>query len=94
MQDAERTRDPGSSFDQVYSDDELEFLRAVDAYKRKYKRPWPSWGEILTVFKSLGYRRVAEPTPLPEFVRGSSGRPPTHGKVLPKDHKDKGGAQP
>jgi hypothetical protein len=37
----------------------IEFITAVDAYKRKHQRPFPSWSEILDVVKALGYSRPA-----------------------------------
>ncbi|HMC64352.1 MAG TPA: hypothetical protein VKI65_05385 [Gemmataceae bacterium] len=40
-----------------YSDEESEFLRAIDEYKRLYQRPFPTWREVLHVFKSLGWRK-------------------------------------
>lgn len=48
-----------------YTDDELQFLRAIVAYKQRRKRPFPTWREVLAIARSLGYRRVAEPTALP-----------------------------
>ncbi len=36
----------------------LEFLQAVDKYKRKTNKSFPTWSEILTILKSLGYRKV------------------------------------
>ena len=46
------------------SDEQFEFLMAIDEYKRKNKRPFPTWTEVLEVIKALGYRKVAEPQPL------------------------------
>jgi hypothetical protein len=46
------------------SDEQFEFLMAIDEYKRKNTRPFPTWTEILEVIKALGYRKVAEPQPL------------------------------
>lgn len=43
-----------------YTDDELEFMKAIDEYKRTFARPFPTWSEVLEVLKSLGYRKVAE----------------------------------
>ncbi len=43
------------------SDEQMEFLQAIDQYKRKNARPFPSWTEVLEVIKALGYRKVAEP---------------------------------
>ena len=37
----------------------LEFLRAIDRYKRENRRPFPSWSEIFEIVKSLGYRKSA-----------------------------------
>src|SRR5215212_3577331 len=48
-----------------YSEDETEFMKAMDRYKRENRRPFPTWSEVLEVLRSLGYRRVAEPTALP-----------------------------
>ncbi len=51
-----------------YSQDEIEFMRAMDDYKRKSGRMFPTWSEVLEVVRSLGYARpetttnVAEPT--------------------------------
>ena len=48
----------------TYTQNELDFLKAVDAYKRNHGRAFPSWSEILAILISLGYRKVAEPTPI------------------------------
>ena len=53
------------------SEEQFEFLMAIDEYKRKNVRPFPTWTEVLEVIKALGYRRVADPQPLSEAVRGS-----------------------
>lgn len=37
--------------------DVLEFITAIDEYKRNYNRPFPSWSEILEIIKQLGYHR-------------------------------------
>lgn len=51
-----------------YSDQELELIRAVDQYKTNNpSRQYPTWREVLLIIQSLGYRRVAEPLPLPKF---------------------------
>jgi len=46
------------------SDEQLEFLLAIDNYKRKNARPFPTWTEVLEVIKAIGYRKVAEPQSL------------------------------
>jgi len=39
--------------------EELEFVRAVDDYKRRHDCPFPTLREILEILKTLGYRKVA-----------------------------------
>ena len=39
--------------------EEVEFIRAIDRYKRKYDRPFPTWSEILLIVKQLGYTKEA-----------------------------------
>lgn len=46
------------------SDEQFEFVMAIDEYKRKNGSPFPTWTEVLEVIKTLGYRKVAEPQPL------------------------------
>lgn len=45
-----------------YSDEEIEFMKSMDDYKRQSGRQFPTWSEVLEVMRSLGYRKVAEPT--------------------------------
>lgn len=40
-----------------YEPDELEFMRALEDYKRSSGRMFPTCSEILEVVRSLGYRR-------------------------------------
>ena len=42
-----------------YSADEIEFMKALDDYKRASGRMFPTCSEILEVFKSLGYVKTA-----------------------------------
>jgi hypothetical protein len=44
-----------------YTPEEVEFLFAMERYKRQRNRPYPTWPEVLAVLKSLGYRKVAKP---------------------------------
>ena len=65
----DRRRGPGrrrsderkSAEDGNMSDEQFEFLMAIDQYKRVNSRPFPTWTEVLEVIQALGYRRVAEP---------------------------------
>ncbi|MBI4581834.1 MAG: hypothetical protein HY718_19210 [Planctomycetes bacterium] len=38
----------------------LEFVLAIDEYKRVNNRPFPSWSEVFEVIQYLGYRKVAD----------------------------------
>ncbi len=53
-----------------YSDNEVMFMKAMDEYKRKSGRMFPTWSEVLEVLHSLGYRKVEEPSALPTFKKG------------------------
>ena len=72
--DSERRRliDP-TTCERDYSDDETDFMKAMDRYKRENRRPFPTWSEVLEVLRSLGYRKVAEPTDLPGTKKPQSG---------------------
>lgn len=48
-----------------YTPEQLEFLRAMDRLKR-LRGPCPSWQDVFAAVWELGYRKVAEPTPLPK----------------------------
>lgn len=39
----------------------LEFIAALDKYKKIHSRPFPSWSEVLFVIKQLGYKKPDEP---------------------------------
>ncbi len=54
-----------------YQPDEVEFMRAMDDYKRRSGRPFPTWSEVLEVVRDLGYRKVAEPTRTFESIQNS-----------------------
>ena len=41
-----------------YTDAEIEFMHALDAYKRRSGRMFPTCSEILEVLGSLGYQKV------------------------------------
>lgn len=38
--------------------DVIEFMTAVDDYKRINERPFPTWSEVLQIVKGLGYRKA------------------------------------
>lgn len=48
-----------------YTNDEIEFMKAMDQYKRDNRRPFPTWSEVLEVLRALGYRKTAEQSQMP-----------------------------
>ena len=42
----------------TYTADETEFIKAMERYKHRYNRPFPTWHEVLSVVKSLGYAKT------------------------------------
>ena len=67
-----RQIDP-TTCEREYSDDEVEFMQALDAYKRKNGRMFPTCSEVLEVVRSLGYTKVAAGmtiVPLAQAVAG------------------------
>lgn len=57
-----RSEDRRSAEEGEMTDEQFEFIAAINEYKRVNRRPFPSWTEVLDVIKALGYRKVAEPT--------------------------------
>lgn len=57
---------PGSHI----TDEEWEFMKAMEAYKKRWRRRYPSWREVLFVLHCCGYRKVAAAVP-------ADARPPT-----------------
>ena len=72
-QDRRRQIDP-TTCERDYSEGEIEFMRAMDDYKRKSGRPFPTWSEVLEVVMSLGYRKVADPSVMEWRTFGDSMR--------------------
>jgi hypothetical protein len=44
--------------DRDYTSAELEFMHAMQDYKRRSGRMFPTWSEVLEVLHELGYRKV------------------------------------
>jgi len=49
-----RQIDP-TTCEREYSDPEIQFMQAIDAYKRSSGRMFPTCSEVLEVIKNLGY---------------------------------------
>jgi hypothetical protein len=52
-----------------YSEAELEFMKAMNEYKRRSGRMFPTWSEVLEVLQGLGYEKVEPGVPM-----GTQGR--------------------
>jgi hypothetical protein len=44
-----------------YTAEELELLRAVEAFQRSTGRRFPTWTDLLGIVRSLGYTRAVPP---------------------------------
>jgi len=64
-----RSDDRRSAEEGQMSDEQFEFLMAINEYKRANARPFPTWTEVLEVIKALGYRKTAEPGALAEHKK-------------------------
>jgi hypothetical protein len=54
---------PGSEL----TDETWEFVRAMEAYQRRYKRRYPLWSEVLYVLRTLGYAKCVPGAAIPEL---------------------------
>ena len=48
---------PASTKPDQMPEDVLQFIQAIDDYKRLEGRPFPTWSEVLDIVKDLGYER-------------------------------------
>jgi len=48
--------------DRDYTDAELEFMQAMQEYKRRSGRMFPTWSEVLEVLRELGYQKPVPPS--------------------------------
>ena len=55
--DRRRRIDP-TTFDKQYSDDEMEFMNAMQRFKEISGKSFPTFREVLKIVVGLGYRRV------------------------------------
>ena len=53
-----RRRIDPTTFEKQYTDDELEFMNAMQRFKVQAGKSFPTHGEVLKVAFSLGYRKV------------------------------------
>jgi hypothetical protein len=53
-----------------YTEAEIEFMTAIDRYRRESGRPFPTWSEVLEVVRALGYEKVQKPSQSAPLVTG------------------------
>jgi hypothetical protein len=61
-----RQIDP-TTCEREYNDEEIQFMQALEAYKRANGRMFPTCSEILEVVRGLGYVRLSPTTANPEI---------------------------
>src|SRR5262245_11136057 len=68
-QKVERRRqiDP-TTCERDYTPAEIEFMTAMDKYRRESGRPFPTWSEVLEVVIALGYQKIERPADAPPQV--------------------------
>jgi hypothetical protein len=54
-----------------YTVEQVEFMKAMDLYKRRSGRQFPTWSEVLEVLENLGYRKVAPQTEMYQHAQPS-----------------------
>lgn len=59
-----RKRIDPTTFEKQYTDDELEFMNAMQRYKERTGKAFPTYGEVIRVAVSLGYLRPAPDDPI------------------------------
>jgi len=53
-----RRRIDPTTFEKQYSEDELEFMNAMQRFKEQSGKPFPTYAEVIRVAVALGYRKV------------------------------------
>jgi hypothetical protein len=70
-----RTEERRAAEEGEMTDEQFEFMMAIDQYKRANQKPFPTWTEVLELVKALGYRKVAEPQSLESFRKEDKQQP-------------------
>jgi hypothetical protein len=64
-----RSDDRKSAEEGQMSQEQFDFLMAIEQYKEYNSRPFPTWTEVLELIEALGYRKVAEPQSLEQLAK-------------------------
>ncbi len=84
--DRRRHVDP-VTFEREYNAEQINFMMAMDQFRRKTGCAYPEWSQVLSVVHALGYRKIAEPAPLPGLNgEATSLRPSESGLVSTSAH--------
>ncbi len=84
-----RRRIDPTTFEKQYTDDEIEFMNAVQHFKTQSGKSFPSHGDILRIAARLGYRKsydlddTQEPTALETTVGSMETSSATREAILP-----------
>jgi hypothetical protein len=73
--------DPTTS-EREYTKAETEFMLAMNEYKRRSGRMFPTWSEVLEVLRDLGYEKIGE-VPREDEVNGVDDRESPSGLDAP-----------
>lgn len=67
-----RKRIDPTTFEKQYTDDELEFMNAMQRYKELSGKSFPTYAEVIKVAVGLGYRKAIDDSPPPAFDEETS----------------------
>jgi len=56
-----RSEERRSAEEGEMTEEQFEFIKAVNEYKQLNNRPFPTWTEVLDIITAMGYRKVADP---------------------------------
>jgi uncharacterized protein (UPF0335 family) len=56
------------------SSEEMQFIKAIERYKKESGKLFPSWSDVLKILKDLGYRRQASAAKTATVVKKSNER--------------------
>jgi hypothetical protein len=67
-----RKRIDPTTFEKQYTDDELEFMNAMQRFKELSGKSFPTYAEVIKVAVGLGYRKAIDDAPPPAFDEETS----------------------
>src|SRR4051794_33516150 len=80
-----RRRIDPTTFEKQYTEDELEFMNAMQQFKVQTCKSFPTHGDVLRVALSLGYRKVILAPPGELEPREEGGEAEEMGAIVPID---------